>query len=74
MSLLKKYVYVDLDKLFLQERHSFLLKGKPINLQTHIDKLSIEIQLLLIMGVIFIGWNGELLPHQSQKIVEKMHW
>ena len=21
-----------------------------------------------------IGWNGELLPHQSQKIVEKMHW
>ena len=29
--------------------------------------------ILLIMGVIFIGWNGELLPHQSQKIVEKMH-
>ena len=29
---------------------------------------------LLIMGVIFIGWNGELLPQQSQKIVEKMHW
>ena len=30
--------------------------------------------ILLIMGVIFIGWNGELLPHQSQKIAEKMHW
>ena len=29
---------------------------------------------LLIMGVTFIGWNGELVPHQSKKIVEKMHW
>ena len=29
---------------FLQERHSFLLKVRPTNLQTHIDKLSIEIQ------------------------------
>lgn len=29
---------------FLQEEHSFLLKVRPTNLQTHIDKLCIEIQ------------------------------
>ena len=45
-----KYLYVELDKLFLKERHSFLLKVRPTNLQTHIDKLSIEIQRRVVDG------------------------
>ena len=35
---------------FLQEEHSFLLKVRPTNLQTHIDKLCIEIQRRVVDG------------------------
>ena len=39
---LNEYLYVDLDKLFLKEQHAFPLKVRPTNLQTHIDKPSID--------------------------------
>ena len=53
MSLLKKYLYVDLDKLFLKEQHAFPLKVRPTNLQAHIDKLSIKIKRRVVNGQTF---------------------
>ena len=60
MSLIKKYLYDDLDKLFLKERHFFLLKVRPTNQQTHIDKLSIEIQRRVLNGKKIVNFDDKV--------------
>ena len=60
MSLIKKYLYDDLDKLFLKERHSFVLKVRPTNQQTHIDKLSIEIQRRVLNGKKSVNFDDKV--------------
>ena len=60
MSLIKKYLYDDLDKLFLKERHFFLLKVRPTNLQTHIGKLSIEIQRRVVNGKKSVNFDDKV--------------
>ena len=57
---MKKYLYDDLDKLFLKERQSFLLKVRPTNLQTHIDKLSIEIQRRVVNGKKSVNFDDKV--------------